>query len=102
VALIINVDLNDNIVFHRLWINPKAFYLNKTSFFQHRNELSLDIVYNDFVKEYSDFYFPKGFSLTGTRSGDEFSVDFGYGNVIFNEGKDLSFSIPEKYEKIYR
>lgn len=99
---LVNKNNVGNIVFHRLWVDPENFYLRKTSFLLNNNDLNVDVVFNDFNKENSGFYFPEGFTIEGNTSENKFLMDVSYGSIRFNDANNISFNIPDKYEKVYR
>jgi hypothetical protein len=91
-----------DIVFHSLWINPEFFYLKKTSFFIKKGNINVDVVYDGFNKNFSEFYFPNKMIIDGQKDGKSFSFDVSYGSIQFNEDNNISFNIPQRYEKVYR
>lgn len=93
---------DEEVVFHRLWIDPDGFFLRRTAFSWIPGNLNVNILYDDFQKESNGFYFPGGFTVEGDRHEKNFLVEIVFGNLVFNEGNGLSFNIPDKYEKVYR
>ncbi|MGM0375519.1 MAG: DUF4292 domain-containing protein [Bacteroidota bacterium] len=92
---------NDIPVFHRLWFDPDHFYLTRTSFTSIEDGLDVDVKYKDF-KDIDQSYFPEVLGIEGQHQGSSFSLNFKFGSVDFNGERDISFSIPDQYEKIYR
>jgi hypothetical protein len=89
-------------VFHRLWIHPDHYYLRKSSFSSEQKGLDLDIQYDEFEKGDDMFYFPGRMSISGKMENTSIDVNFDFGNVSFEGENQISFRIPDKYEKVYR
>ncbi|WP_010419049.1 DUF4292 domain-containing protein [Anaerophaga thermohalophila] len=89
-------------VFHQLWILPEDFYLMRNFLHFGAQDVDLDILYEDFTREFSGFYFPSSVVMKGQFGDKKFSLKAKFGNIRFNDVNGISFSIPEKYDKIYR
>ena len=89
-------------VFHQLWIHPEHYYLRKSSFTSEKEDLDVDIQYDEFEKGDDMFYFPGSMSISGKKENTSIDVNFDFGNVSFEGENRISFRIPDKYEKIYR
>jgi hypothetical protein len=92
----------EDFIFHELIIDSDHFYLKETSFLNRNESFDANIVYNDFESDATDFYFPGGFSVVVNHFKSSFLVDIDFGSVRFDDENNISFSIPEKYEKVYR
>lgn len=99
---LVNKNQGNNLIFHKLWIHPENFYLTRTSFIMKSSGLNVDIQYNNFTKEDVGFFFPGGLFVEGNRLGRSFYLEIVYGAINVNDNNSISFSIPGKYEKIYR
>ena len=89
-------------VFHRLWFDPDHFYLTKTSFTSVDSDMDVDVNYNDFKSYGEGLYFPEVFVIEGQHQDSSFSLNFEFGDVDFSKENNISFRIPDQYEKIYR
>jgi hypothetical protein len=98
----ISVNGFDDIAFHQLWIFPEHFYLKRYFFYNGSDGINFDILYDDFSREFSEFYFPSSLVVKGQVNHKKFSLRAEFGSIRFNDDKGISFSIPEKYVKIYQ
>jgi len=92
----------EGLEFHQLWIYPEDFYLTRNFLHFDTQDVDLNILYKDFTREFSGFYFPSSIVMKGQFNDEEFSLKAKFGSIRFNDDKGISFSIPEKYVKIYR
>jgi hypothetical protein len=89
-------------IIHKLWIQPGYFYLNRTSFSEKEKNLIFEVRYEEFEEEKKDFYFPQKLKASGSNGLQQLSLIISHNNIEINGDKDISFQIPEKYDKIYR
>ncbi len=89
-------------ILHKMWIQPRRFSLNRTSFTESAKNLRLDINYEDFAEEARGFYFPKKVIFSGNKGLQQISLVIKHNSLDINSEKSISFHIPDKYDKIYR
>lgn len=90
------------LVYHQLWFYPEKFYLKNNRLRFEDQNIGVNILYEDFNREISGFYFPTSIFIEVNFIDDSFSLKTNFGNIKFNEDKGISFSVPDKYVKVYR
>ncbi|MGQ1889519.1 DUF4292 domain-containing protein [Thermophagus sp. OGC60D27] len=93
--------LND-FSYHQFWLMPESFNLKKNYFYFKEGDLALTIDYDDFKRDFSSFLFPMVMNIEGNYAERNFHCNLVISDIVFNGDQQISFSIPQKYDKIYR
>lgn len=89
-------------IWHKMWIQPRSFQINRVSFNELEKNMVLDILYGQFIETSVGQFFPKKMSVTGNKGLKKLSLDITHSDIDINGLDSISFQVSDKYEKIYR
>ncbi len=89
-------------IWHKMWIQPRSFQVNRISFNELEKNLVLDVLYDEFTETNTGQLFPKKMSVTGNKGLKKLSLDITHSDIDVNGLESISFQVSDKYEKIYR
>ena len=85
----------------KIWIDPNLFKITKYYIKeQAESKHKIEIQYSDFV-DVSGKFIPTDI-LLNIHGDDYLKVHISYSNISVDEGIEFNFSIPKKYERIYK
>lgn len=96
-----NNDEDWKVMLKDLWIDPQLFKITKYHIREYNDsKRKIDLQYSDF-EEVNGKYFPKEISVD--IHGDLYlKAHIEFSNITVNEPLEFNFSIPKKYERIYK
>ena len=84
-----------------LWIDPQLFKITKYNIREYNdNRRKIELQYSDF-KEIEGKYIPTRISVY-IHGYQHIKADIVYSNIKINDNIDFTFSVPNKYERIYK
>lgn len=89
-------------IWHKMWIQPRSFQINRISFNELEKNMVLDVLYDQFIETSVVQSFPKKMSVTGNKGLKKLSLDITHSDIDINGLDSISFQVSDKYEKIYR
>lgn len=85
----------------KIWIDPNIYKITKYYIKEHaESKHKIEIQYSDFV-EVSGKFVPTDI-LLNIHGDDYLKVHISYSNITVDDGIEFNFSIPKKYERIYK
>lgn len=94
--------INQSEIWHKMWFQPDSYRLDRISFSELKDNMVLDVVYDNFESVGAGIIFPGKLRMFGNKGLKKISLEVTHGHIEFNSEQSISFHVPEKYDKIYR